>query len=74
MSHLLVDWVVLKGILCVPLSAQFCPILPGLMGIWPKRLCSWARWWNTKFKVNPTQVHEQMGHPVQIPSFFFQAR
>ena len=21
-----------------------CPILPGLMGIWQKRLCSWARW------------------------------
>ena len=40
------------------------PILPGLMGIWQKRLGSRARWWNTQIKVNPTQVHEQMGHPV----------
>ena len=33
------------------------------MEIWQKRL---GRWWNTKIKVNLTQVHEQMGvgHPV----------
>ena len=35
-----------------------CPILLGLMGIWQKRLGSWARWWNTEIKVNPTQVYE----------------
>ena len=22
------------------------------------------RWWNTQIKVNPTQVYEQMNHPV----------
>ena len=27
-------------------------------------MCSWAKWWNTQIKVNPTHVHEQMGHPV----------
>ena len=41
-----------------------CPILPGLMGIRQKRLGRWARWCNTEIKVNPTQVLEQMGHPV----------
>ena len=30
-----------------------CPGLLGMMGIWQKRLCSWARWGNTKIKVNP---------------------
>ena len=33
-----------------------CPTLPGLMGIWQKRLGSWERWWDTEIKVNPTQV------------------
>ena len=42
-----------------------CPILPGGMGIWQKRPGKWARWWNTQIKINPTQVHKQMGHPVQ---------
>ena len=32
----------------IPLSAR----LLGLMGIWQKRLCSWARWWDTEIKVN----------------------
>ena len=31
-----------------------CLILPGLMGIWQKRLGSWAKWWNAQIKVNPT--------------------
>ena len=35
--------------------------MPGLMGIWQKRIGIWA---NTQIKVNPTQVYEQMGHPV----------
>ena len=50
-AHLLVHlgWVDL--ILSVALSARFC-------------LGCWARWWNTQIKVKPTQVHEQMGHPV----------
>ena len=34
------------------------------MGIWQKWLGSWTRWWNTKIKVNPTQLHEQLVHPV----------
>ena len=38
-----------------------CRILPGLMGIWQKPLVSW---WNTQIKVNPSHVHEEMGHPV----------
>ena len=33
-----------------------CPILPGLFGIWQMWQCSWARWWNTQIKVNPTQL------------------
>ena len=37
MSHLLVDWVVLTGFFSVP---TVCPVLPGLMGIWQKRLGS----------------------------------
>ena len=41
-----------------------CPILLRLMRIWQKRLGSWTRRWSTQIKVNPTQVHEQMGHPV----------
>ena len=41
-----------------------CPTLLGLMGIWQKRLGSWARWWNTEIKVNPTQVSAHLGHPV----------
>ena len=39
-----------------------CQVLLVLMGMWRKRLGSWARWWNTQ--VNPTQVYEQMNHPV----------
>ena len=34
------------------------------MRIWQKRLGSLARQWNTQIKVIPTQVHEQMGHPL----------
>ena len=34
----------------------------GLMGIWQKWLCSWARWWNAQIKVNPTRVSKQMNH------------
>ena len=45
----------------------FCPILPGLMGIWQKRLGRRARWWNTQIKVNSTQVHKQMEHPLFLP-------
>ena len=41
-----------------------CQTLLGLMGIWQKRLNSWARWWNTEIKVNRTQVYEHMDRPV----------
>ena len=44
-----------------------CLILPGLMGIWQKRLGSWARWWNSQIHVNRTQVQDQMDHPVFWP-------
>ena len=37
------------------------PTLLGLIGIWQKRLGIWTRWWNTQIKVNPSQVHENMG-------------
>ena len=43
-----------------------CLILPGLMGVWQKRLGSWARWWNSQIQVNQTQVRDQMGHPVHV--------
>ena len=49
--------------------STFCPVLLGLMGIWQKGLCNWARWWNTQIKVNPTQVLEQMNHPVPPLSY-----
>ena len=61
MSYLPVDWV------WVDLDFErstVCLILLGLMEIWQKRLGKWARWWNTQMKINPTQVHEQMGHPI----------
>ena len=45
-------------------GSTVCPVLLGLMGIWQKRLCNWARWWNTQIKVNPTQVSEKRNHPV----------
>ena len=34
--------------------SSVCPVLLGLMGIGQKWLCSWARWWNTQIKGNPT--------------------
>ena len=45
-----------------------CLILPGLMGVWQKRLGSWARWWNSQIQVNRTQVLDQIGHPLQWQS------
>ena len=51
-----------------------CPILPGLKGIWQKRLGSWARWWNTEIKVNPTQVYEHMGRLVLISALILRSR
>ena len=56
-----------RGLGWVDLSfvcSTVCLILPGLMGIWQKGLGCWARWWKTQIKVNPTQVPEQMNHPV----------
>ena len=41
-----------------------CPILPGLIGIWPKGLVKWVRWWNTEIQVIPTQVGGHMVHPA----------
>ena len=38
-----------------------CLILPGLVGVWEKRLGSWARWGNSQIQVNRTQVGDQMG-------------
>ena len=46
-----------------------CPTLLVLMGIWQKRLGSWARWWITEMKVNPTQVYEHMGLREQKNKF-----
>ena len=36
------------------------------MAIWQKRLGNWASWWNMQIKVNPTQVYEQLRHPVVV--------
>ena len=58
-----------RGMGCVDLNFEcstVCPNLPGLLGIWQKRLCSWARWWNTQIKVNPTQFYQHMGRPVEM--------
>ena len=43
-----------------------CLTLLGLMGIWQKWLGSWARWWNTEIKVNPTQVSAHQGTPCSF--------
>ena len=52
MSHVLVDWVLWTWKFeC----STVCPTLLGLIGIWQKWLGSWASWWNTETKVNPTQ-------------------
>ena len=50
------------------------PILLRLMGIWQKRLGSWASWWNTEIKVNPTQVYEDMGHTVYLDPNWCQSK
>ena len=39
------------------------------MGIWQKQLDGYARRWDTRIKVNPTQVHKQMNQPVLISEF-----
>ena len=44
---------------CLPYSAWADDILS-------EAALSWARWWNTQTKVNSTQVHEQIGHPVDM--------
>ena len=62
-SHLLVDSI---GLTLNLDGSTVCPILPGLMGFCQKLLCSCSRWWNTQTEVNTTQVHEQMGHPVDM--------
>ena len=51
-----------------------CPILLGLMGICHKRLGRCARRWNIQIKVNPTQVYDQLGHPVVRLYFKFHFR
>ena len=44
-----------------------CPILLGLVGILQKFLSSWARDRGTsQIKVNPTEVRQEMGHPVHF--------
>ena len=43
---------------------RFCTILLGLMTIWQIGLSSWARRCNFQIKVNSTEVHDQMNHPV----------
>ena len=39
-------------------SSTVCSILHGLVGIWQKRLSSWARWWNI-----PNQSQPNPGSP-----------
>ena len=40
-----------------------CPTLLGQMGVWQKQLGSWARWWRTEIKVNPTPGLSSLGTP-----------
>ena len=56
-SDLVVDWVGMTRIFSIP-------FMPWLIRNRQKGLDNWARWWNIQIKVNPTQVHEQLGHPV----------
>ena len=49
-----------------------CPVLLGLMEIWQKRLCSWARWCNTQIKVksaNESPYTLQYWHNRGLSSF-----
>ena len=60
-SHYRVSWVGLTMILVVHLSAPFCP------GRWKFARIGWAarqHGGRSKIEVNPTQVSDQMGHPV----------
>ena len=42
-----------------------CPTLLGVIGIWQKRLGSWARWRNKEIKGNPTQVSGHLENPEE---------
>ena len=59
MIYLLVDWVELSFV-----CSTVCPILPGLLGIWQKRLGRWARRWNTQIKVN--LMNHLVGSSIEI--------
>ena len=43
----------------VPPSAQYCISFK-------RNLSEVARWWNSEIKVNQTQGHELMGHPLRL--------
>ena len=58
-SHLVMDWVELNFECSI-----VCPIMPGPMGTWQKRLSSWTRWRNTEIKVNPSKVRDVTDHSV----------
>ena len=42
-----------------------CPVLLGLVGIWQKRLCNWARWSNIQIKFNPNPGARAEGTPCK---------
>ena len=60
-AHLLADlsWVDLDFECSI-----ICPVLLELLGIWQQRLDKCAIWWNFETKIDPTEVRDQMGHPV----------
>ena len=61
------NWAPGRGLDWVDLNFEcstVCPILPWLMGIGQKRLMQMGKMVEHPIKVNPTQVHQQMGHSV----------
>ena len=70
LTHL-ATWCPKVGILvvCLKFSLNFCVPLssPLYLGLWEVDIIGWASIWKAHyFKVNLTQVHEQMGHPVKL--------
>ena len=61
MDHLVAD----LGLLDLDFECSaVCPTLPRLLGVWQKHLGKGATLWNRKIIVIPTQIRNQMGHPV----------
>ena len=57
------SWVWLTFNFC---CSTVCLVLLGLMVNWQDCQRSWGGWWNIIKKINPTQLSEEMDHPVVV--------